>query len=588
LGEEGVLAAAPGAARRFALTRPITEIRLPGTVQAVLAARIDRLPDEEKAVLMTAAVIGKRFTAGLLHRVVEVLGAPHGGALALAAILGDLARQELVSPSDDGADDVYAFKHPLDPEVAYRAQLADPRARTHAAVARVLETTHAQQLDEHAAVLAHHWEAAGEVLEAARWHHRAADWIGARDRRESTRHWKTVCALLEPLPVTADSAQLGILARHRRLYNAVYLGQPEDEQHALFTQGRALALAHGGPLQVMLMSMSYGMVRVFAGAVQDGVAHLREAMRVADESGDAKMRYVARATLINPLHFAAQLHEALACSEEALALSGDDPRFGIELLGFSPYGVLLLIRSVLLMRIGDLAGGTRELQRAKAIAQDVGDADAIGTTHVFATILADLSGDTTRVLDEARAAMAIAESQGSPFFRAGATAAMGVAHALVGDWSAGASALEAALAIAAERNTGLQIEPAWLADLAECYLGVGDAARAAEVAARALALSRQRATHIWTIDALLAVVRIRLQAEADAGAEIEALLDEAMALIDATGALSMAPFVAVERAALARRRGDRSAEERLLRDAHARFSTMGATGHARRIGALLV
>jgi len=240
------LAAVPGAARRFALTRPITEIRLPGTVQAVLAARIDRLPDEERAVLMTAAVIGKRFTAGLLHRVVEALGAPHGGALALAAILGDLARQELVSPSDDGADDVYAFRHPLTQEVAYRAQLADPRARTHAAVARVLETTHAQQLDEHAAVLAHHWEAAGEVLEAARWHHRAADWIGARDRRESTRHWKTVCALLEPLPVTADSAQLGILARQRRLYNAVYLGQPEDEQHALFTQGRSLALAHGG------------------------------------------------------------------------------------------------------------------------------------------------------------------------------------------------------------------------------------------------------------------------------------------------------------------------------------------------------
>jgi hypothetical protein len=50
----------------------------------------------------------------------------------------------------------------------------------------------------------------------------------------------------------------------------------------------------------------------------------------------------------------------------------------------------------------------------------------------------------------------------------------------------------------------------------------------------------------------------------------------------------MAPFVAVERAALARRRGDHSAEERLLRDAHARFSTMGATGHARRIEALLV
>ena len=68
----------------------------------------------------------------------------------------------------------YAFKHPLTQEVALGSQLQERRARVHAAVARAIEAAHAEKLDEHAALLAHHWEEAGEALAAARWHTRAA------------------------------------------------------------------------------------------------------------------------------------------------------------------------------------------------------------------------------------------------------------------------------------------------------------------------------------------------------------------------------------------------------------------------------
>src|SRR5262249_60248320 len=72
----------------------------------------------------------------------------------------------------------YAFKHPLTQEVALGSQLQERRRRTHATVARAIETAHAEKLDEQAALLAHHWEEAGEALRAARWHHRAAEWLG--------------------------------------------------------------------------------------------------------------------------------------------------------------------------------------------------------------------------------------------------------------------------------------------------------------------------------------------------------------------------------------------------------------------------
>jgi len=63
-------------------------------------------------------------------------------------------------------------------------------------VAQVLETLDPAKLDERAALLAYHWEAAGEPLAAARWHARAAEWIGLNDYAEAYAHWQRVRALL--------------------------------------------------------------------------------------------------------------------------------------------------------------------------------------------------------------------------------------------------------------------------------------------------------------------------------------------------------------------------------------------------------
>ena len=584
LSHEGVLVPLrDGSARRFRLTRPITEVQIPATVQALLAARIDRLPEDAKAVLQTAAVIGKRFNTALLRRVIEALGAAEPAAV-VGPLLVELTTHEFIGPVGDGAPDDYAFKHPLTHEVAYRAQLHSGRARTHAAVAQLLETVHAHRLDEQAAVLAHHWEAAGDALHAARWHRRAAEWIGFKDRRAATRHWKTVCALLDGLETTAETAQLGALARHRRLYNAVYLGQPEDEQHELFRQGRALAAAHGGARQVMQMSISYGVARVFAGAVHDGVRELREAIRLADEAGDRTMRCVARASIVNPLHFAGNLHEALARSEEALALCGGDPRFGLDVVGFSPYLTVVLVRSVVLMRTGDLADGARELARAREVATALGDAEALGTAHVFQVIQAQLSGERAGVLDHARTAVAIAERRGSPFFRAGALAALAIAQALEGDLASAVAASEDALAIVAERRTGRQIEPSWLAHLADVHLARGDVAAATATAQHALTLACQRGISVARVEALLALARSRQRRDGAAAADdVDALLRQAGDLVAAIGARSMAPLVDLERAALARLRGDAGAHAESLRRAHAGFVTIGASGHAARV-----
>src|SRR5215469_2047159 len=144
---------------------PSEEIALPETVQAVLASRIDRLADRDKDVLQAAAVVGQDVPIELLRAVVD-LPSPE-----IAASLERLSTAELLGPAESPGE--HAFRHPLAQEVAYRTQLLDRRRATHAAVARALLAIHGPAAASHAGLLAHHFEEAGEQLEAARWHEQA-------------------------------------------------------------------------------------------------------------------------------------------------------------------------------------------------------------------------------------------------------------------------------------------------------------------------------------------------------------------------------------------------------------------------------
>src|SRR5262249_3013146 len=191
LEETGSLAGHRGAYR---LARAVETIAVPATIQAVLAARIDRLAEREKSVLQMAGVIGQEFGERLLCRV-SALCAP-----GLAAALRGVVTAEFLYPSALFPEAEYTFTHPLTQEVAYGSQLAERRARVHAAVAAAIEERDGDRLDERAALLAHHWEGAGDALRAARAHRRAAAWLRRSDFSATRRHLERVRALVAGPP----------------------------------------------------------------------------------------------------------------------------------------------------------------------------------------------------------------------------------------------------------------------------------------------------------------------------------------------------------------------------------------------------
>jgi predicted ATPase len=175
-------------------------------VKAVLAARIDRLPECEKRLLQTASVIGKDFPEPLLAEVAEL------PTDELKVTLANLRRAEFIHEQALYPVVEYAFKHPLTQQGALGSLLKERLRLVHTAIARAIEQQDAAHLNERAALLAHHWEEAGEALTPSRWHQRAAEQVGTTDFAAATRHWGRVHALLRELLGSRDAAVMGIAA----------------------------------------------------------------------------------------------------------------------------------------------------------------------------------------------------------------------------------------------------------------------------------------------------------------------------------------------------------------------------------------
>lgn len=384
LVETGSLEGTRGAYR---LRTPVETLVLPASVQAVLAARIDRLPEREKRVLQTAAVIGKEFAEPVFRRV-EPLPEEELSAALRALMQGELVYETALYPQAE-----YTFKHPLTQEVAYGSQLGERRRQVHAAVARAIEATYPERLDEQAALLAHHWERADVRLSAADWHRRAAEWAGARDREVMDRHWGRVRGLLANVPASPETLALGLVACTRMLHNTVLLGHLSVDASVLFAEGMALAARLESPASRVLLLLEYGVARASAGAVDEGLAHLRKSIALADESGEPFLRFMARPAFASVLYLAGRLRESFAIATEAETLSGGDADLGADIAGFSPYCFVLAARGAASAWLGRPLDGVRVLEQAIETARQRRDAEATVNGHTLAAWAHEMLGD---------------------------------------------------------------------------------------------------------------------------------------------------------------------------------------------------
>jgi predicted ATPase len=185
LAERGVLRGERGA---YVSTADVSEAKVPATLQATIAARIDRLDPRAKRTLSAAAVIGSRFSRELL----ETLG--------IDPALEDLVGGEFIDQIRFTRQPEYVFHHPLVRTVAYESQLKSDRAELHRRVAAAVESRDPAAAEENAALIAEHLEAAGDLHAAFGWHMRAATWATNRDITAARLSWERAQKIADALP----------------------------------------------------------------------------------------------------------------------------------------------------------------------------------------------------------------------------------------------------------------------------------------------------------------------------------------------------------------------------------------------------
>jgi len=570
------------------LTRPVTEIEIPPTVQAVLAARIDRLSERDKAVLQIAAVIGKEFAAPVLQRVIAMQRAVAILPADLADALRVLTAAQLIYERAVYPETEYAFTHPLTHEVAYRSQLTEQRARIHDAAAWTIIEIDADKLDERAALIAHHFEGAGATLEAARWTRRAAEWVASSDLAEAHRRWRQLRALLATAPDTPDTAELTITACMHILNLGIRMGITEEEADAVFAQGKAVAERCGDRQALGRLLTNYGMVRGSGGDIAAALTNIAAATRLAEESEDIALRVaLLLTTVVWELH-SGELHSALVLVDQVLDLTREDHTLGAAIVGFNSHVFAIFYRGVVRLAAGLLDAARRDFDQAIELALAQSDFELVAMARGFYALLGWFTGDPTIGLAQARQAVEIAERIGSPMARGQAYGFLGIAHLQREEWDAAVSSLQQELTIAREHRTLLFIEAGSLALLAQAYLGRGEYSLARATAEHAVTVARERGSRVFECDGHVTLAQVLLRAEGVAARPtIDSALAEAERLVAATGARSRAPFVHEHRAELARLSGDAASCARELRTAQRLFTDNGAAGHVARIAELL-
>ena len=205
LTESGALSGHPGA---YLLTQDLRTVRIPETVQAILATRIDRLGPEQKTLLQTASVVGPEVPFTVLREIVDL--ADHE----LRDLLGDLQAAEFLYERPNAASVQFNFKHALTHEVAYSSLLSTKRQILHARVLRAMEAQYEDNLQEFVESLAHHSVNAGLWDEAVTYCRRAGNKaVELSAYREANTFFELALHALTHLPQDIEWIRVGIDVR---------------------------------------------------------------------------------------------------------------------------------------------------------------------------------------------------------------------------------------------------------------------------------------------------------------------------------------------------------------------------------------
>jgi class 3 adenylate cyclase/tetratricopeptide (TPR) repeat protein len=441
LVETGVLVGEPGVYRPV---KPLDSLQVPATVQAVLAARIDRLPFEEKRLLQTASVIGTEVSLPLLQAITELPEA------ALHRGLAHLQAAEFLYETRLFPEHEYTFKHALTHEVAYGGLLREQHRVLHARIVEAIEELAGDRVAEQVEHLAHH-ALRGEVWDKALAYCRQAGEkaLAWSAHREALGSFEQALSALTHLPEQRDTLEqaidlrlsmraalwpsgdfgrilaalreaeslAGALDDHRRLgqvsgFLSRHFSRRGAHDQAIAAAQRALALATGSGEVILQAQANYYLGLSYKAQGNHPRAIDCFGQTVASLEGERHHESFGQALLpaVSSRAYLAESHAELGTFAEGRVLGQEGVRMaeagthcGSLIFAYRGIGLLAL-------RQGDLSRALPLLERAVGICQEAGFpvwfpvmASPLGEAYTLSGRVADAVPLLTQAFDQVMA-----------------------------------------------------------------------------------------------------------------------------------------------------------------------------------------
>ncbi|HEV8717280.1 MAG TPA: adenylate/guanylate cyclase domain-containing protein [Candidatus Binatia bacterium] len=468
LAEEGVLSGERGSYR---LVRAPTVLQLPATVQGILAARIDRLAPDEKALLQQLAVIGRQFPMSLVR---HVIAHPEAD---LYRLLTSLQRKEFLYEQPAFPESDYIFKHALTQDVAYGTVLQEQRKVLHEQTGQALETMYNSKLEEYYGALAHHYSRSANTEKAIHYLQLAGQQAVHRSAHtEAISHLTATLDLLKTLPESAERnhAELQLLMTLGPVFFATKgYGSPEA-QHA-YLRAQELCDVAGNSLQLFQALWGVAVFHFVSAEYSTTFALGERLFSLAQDMGDRSLVLEAHLMLGITSFWSGAFITARGHLESALALyDTEEHREHAFLYGQDPAVGSLSYLGWTLWHLGYPDQALTKAMETVRHAETLRHPFSMGMALNHTAWLHQLRSESREAQKYAEIAITLAQEHGFPYWAAEGMIFQGWALTEQAQIDRGLAELHEGLA--AYRATSAELGSAyWLALLAEAYGKAGQA-----------------------------------------------------------------------------------------------------------------
>jgi len=267
----------------YYLAKDISEVAIPSTIQEVIMARVDSLPEGAKSVLQTGSAIGREFSCELIKR---VTGIPTPEMTPHLSVLRD---SELLYERGIFPQATYIFRHSLTQEVAYDSLLQKKKQEIHERIGQAIEELYSDRIDEFYEILAHHYSRSENHEKAYQYLKLSGEKaIRSQSPWEAFRFYKAAIDALNVLPDNEQRKRRSIEVRLSMVPSMTRLGFPEDSLEIL-QEGERLCRELGDETGLARLTSNIGMAYAYDGNTVQALKYNETAFQAAESADDIEL-----------------------------------------------------------------------------------------------------------------------------------------------------------------------------------------------------------------------------------------------------------------------------------------------------------